>query len=149
MIAGPGDVAICDECVSLSTDIIQEADGVATPLGTIELRGLRVLGTHGVLEEEQARPQPFEVDLDVHVALDKAGTTDDLADTVDYAHLAGLVSGVIGGEHHELLERLAERIADSVLTYPQVRTVVVAVRKLRPPVPYDLASAGVRLTRHR
>ena len=32
----------------------------------LELRGLRVLGVHGALTEEQSRAQPFEVDLDRH-----------------------------------------------------------------------------------
>jgi len=36
--------------------------------GRIELRGLRLVGTHGVLAEEQERAQPFEVDLDLSVA---------------------------------------------------------------------------------
>ena len=35
----------------------------------IELRGLRVLGVHGALPEEQERAQPFEVDLDVEADL--------------------------------------------------------------------------------
>ena len=30
----------------------------------IELRGLRVLGVHGALPDEQVRAQPFEIDLD-------------------------------------------------------------------------------------
>ena len=50
----------------------------------IELRGLRVLGAHGVLPEEQQRAQPFEVDLDLELDLRPAGRSDALADTVDY-----------------------------------------------------------------
>ncbi len=59
------------------------APGIDPP-DRIELRGLRALGTHGVLPEEQERPQPFEVDLDLEVDLRRAGRSDDLADTVDY-----------------------------------------------------------------
>ena len=48
----------------------------------IEIRGLRVLGTHGVLPEEQQRAQPFEVDLDLELDLRRAGRSDRLEATV-------------------------------------------------------------------
>ena len=54
----------------------------------IQLRGLRAIGTHGVLPEEKSRAQPFEIDLDLAVDLVPAGLTDLLADTVDYAAVA-------------------------------------------------------------
>ena len=53
--------------------------------------GLRVLGVHGVLPEEQVRAQPFEVDLELHVDLAAAGKSDDLADTVSYADVIDAV----------------------------------------------------------
>jgi len=113
----------------------------------IELRGLRVLGTHGVLPEEQSRAQPFEVDLDLEADLRLPGRSDLLADTVDYGALAEQVAAVVGGERHALLERLAARIAETVLDDRRVMSVTVTLRKLRPPVPVDLASAGVRVVR--
>ncbi|MBW3557498.1 MAG: dihydroneopterin aldolase [Actinobacteria bacterium] len=118
-------------------------------MDVIELRGLRVLGTHGVLAEEQVRAQPFEVDLDVEADLAAAAASDDLSDTLDYGQVAALVAEVVGGPHFQLLEGLAVRIAETVLARPGVRSVTVTVRKLRPPVPVDLASAGVRVSRSR
>ncbi len=117
----------------------------------IEIRGLRVLGTHGVLAEEKERAQPFEVDLDLWVDLAAASTTDRLSDTVDYAGVAGAVSAVVAGPApHELLESLAGAIAGAVLArYPRIAAVTVGVRKLRPPVPVDLDTVGVRITRRR
>ena len=116
----------------------------------IELRGLRALGRHGALPEERERAQPFEVDLDVELDLAPAGGSDDLAATVDYGRLAGLVEEILGGPHATLLERLAERMAEAVLAADgRVAAVTVVVRKLRPPVPVDLATAGVRIRRDR
>ncbi len=116
----------------------------------IELRGLRVLGVHGALPEEQDRAQPFEVDLDVEADLSVAGASDRLADTVDYGAVTAVVAAVVGDERFRLLERLAERIASQVADVdPRIRAVTVAVRKLRPPLPADLTSAGVRITRRR
>ena len=113
----------------------------------IELRGLRVTGRHGALPGERDRAQPFEVDLEVEVDLRPAGASDDLADTLDYGAIVDAAARVVIAESHRLLERLAERIAAQVLAAPRVRSVTVAVRKLHPPVPHDLASAGVRITR--
>ena len=115
----------------------------------IELRGLRQVGTHGLLPEEQARAQPFEVDLDVELDLAAAGRSDDLGATVDYGALAELAARVVAGERHGLLERLAQRIAEAVLADGRVAAVSVTVRKLRPPVAVDLASAGVHIRRAR
>ncbi len=113
----------------------------------IELRGLRVLGICGALAEERERPQPLEIDLDVEVDLSAAGASDALADTVDYGALARAAARVAEEERFALLERLAERIAESVGGVAGVRAVTVGVRKLRPPVALQLASAGVRVTR--
>lgn len=115
----------------------------------IELRGLRVLGAHGVLPEEQGRVQPFEVDLDLDVDLTKAGRSDALGDTVDYGAVAEAVAGVVGGAHSDLLEHLAERIAGAALAAgaPLASGVTVTVRKLRPPLALDLSSAGVTVRR--
>ncbi len=106
------------------------------------------MGTHGALPDEQQRAQPFEVDVDLEVDLGTAGASDDLDHTVDYGAVAVAVARVVTGERHRLLERLAQRIAEEArATDGRVRSVTVAVRKLHPPVPVDLGSAGVRITR--
>jgi dihydroneopterin aldolase len=109
---------------------------------------VRALGVHGALPEEQERAQPFEVDVDLAVDLSRAGATDALADTVDYGSVATLVAGLVGSEHHQLLERLGTRIAEGILAHDaRIQAVTVTVRKLRPPVPVDLASVAVSVTR--
>jgi dihydroneopterin aldolase len=109
-----------------------------------------VLGVHGALPEEKDRAQPFEVDLDVSADLGAAGRSDALADTVDYGAVAAAAERVVSAERHRLLERLAARITEDVLAVdPRIASVTVTVRKLRPPVPVDLAWAGVTVTRAR
>jgi dihydroneopterin aldolase len=115
----------------------------------IELRGLVASGYCGALPEEQERAQPLEVDLDIRADLRRAGTSDDLGETVDYGAVCAAVERVVTGERFALLERLAERLAEVVLADDRVEAVTVAVRKLRPPVPQPLATAGVRITRER
>jgi dihydroneopterin aldolase len=117
----------------------------------IELRGLRVLGTHGVLVEERQRAQPFEVDVDIETSLEAAGRSDDLADTIDYGAVSLAVAAAVAGPHADLIEHLAARIVDAVFAAagPRALAVGVTVRKLRPPVPVDLATAAVTITRPR
>lgn len=127
--------------------------GESRPPDVIALRGLRALGRHGVLAEEKTRAQPFEVDLDLEVDLRRAGQSDALADTVDYGAVADAVRAVVEGDHSDLLEHLAERIAGAALRAagsgagPEVTGVTVTIRKLRPPVAVHMDSAGVRIHR--
>jgi len=102
-----------------------------------------------VLAEEQQRAQPFTVDIDLIADLRPAGESDDLAHTIDYGAVAEAVVAEVEGGSCALLEHLAQRIADRVLAVAQPRgtSVTVTVHKLRPPVPVDMASAGVRVTR--
>jgi dihydroneopterin aldolase len=115
----------------------------------IEIRALRVVGTHGLMPEEQTRGQPFEIDLDVEADLTAAGGSDDLAATVDYGEVVERAVAIVAGRSHRLLEALAEGIAEAVLADTRVTSVSVGVRKLRPPLAADLGSVGVRITRSR
>ena len=115
----------------------------------IEVRGLRVIGIHGVLPEERRRPQPFELDLDLDLVERRSAASDDLADTADYAAAVAAAVSVVTGPPHNLLESLASAVADAVLADTAVGSATVTVRKLRPPVPHLMGSVGVRVTRHR
>jgi len=113
----------------------------------IRICGLRELGVHGVLPEEQLRPQPFEVDVELLVDVQPAGTSDALDDTVDYSAVCEAISRVVSSERHQLLERLATRIAEVCLADTRVQGVVVEVRKLHPPVRAMLDHVAVRIER--
>ncbi len=116
----------------------------------IEVLGLRVLGTHGVLDEERHRPQPFEVDLCVWADLSAAAASDLIGDTVDYGALTALAVGVVSGRSFHLLEALAEHIASTLVdSDDRIEGVRVTVRKLRPPLPVDVGAVAVRRTRWR
>lgn len=116
----------------------------------IEVRGLRALGIIGVCPEEQVRPQPFEVDFDIEADLSAAGRSDRLEDTIDYGALVALVERIVQHEHHLLLERVVQRLAEELLAYDgRVDAVRVTIRKLRPPLPNDVATTAVTVRRTR
>jgi 7,8-dihydroneopterin aldolase/epimerase/oxygenase len=115
----------------------------------IEIRALRVVGTHGVLAHERQHPQPFELDIDLALPAG-TGATDRLEDTVDYGLVAVAAADVVRDRSFLLLEALAAAVAERVLELDRrVLRVAVAVRKLRPPIPEDVASVGVRVVRAR
>lgn len=115
----------------------------------IEIRGLRVLGVHGVLPEEQGRSQPFELDLDLDVDMAAASASDDVADTVDYGAAVEVARRVVETHSYALLETLASKVAETLLADSRITGVTVALRKLRPPVAADMDTAGVRIHRPR
>jgi dihydroneopterin aldolase len=124
-------------------------DAVNGDPDVIEIRGLRVSGICGVLPEEQQRPQPLLIDLELMADLAAAGDSDDLADTVDYAAVSARVEDLVATGRVALLEHLAARIAEVCLEDVRVTQATVHVRKLRPPVPQLLDTTGVRITRRR
>lgn len=112
----------------------------------LELRGLRVIAVIGALPEERERAQPLTIDLDVVADLAAAGHSDALDDTVDYGMVCRVVASVVERGRFVLLERAATAVAEAVLAADgRIRSVTASVSKLHPPVPHDLASAGVRV----
>lgn len=116
---------------------------------TIELRGLRVLAYCGILPEEVERRQPFEIDVDVDLDLRLAGSSDDLDNTIDYGGLVAGIQNLADDVRYGLLERFASEVAEVAMSYEQATATRVTIRKLRPPVPQDLASSGVTVRRSR
>ena len=115
----------------------------------IEISALRVVAIVGALPHEREIAQPLQIDLTLDVDLADAGRSDDLDDTVHYGLVADQVVALVQESKDTLLERLAARVADEVLTFDRVEAVTVLVTKLRPPIAVDAASTAVRIRRTR
>lgn len=100
---------------------------------TITLTGLAISACHGVLDFEKQIPQPFVVDLSLEADLAPAGRSDDLTASLSYADVAARVVEVASGEPVDLIETVAERIADAGLEWAFVEAVDVTVRKPHAP----------------
>ena len=107
----------------------------------IRLQGMTFSAAHGASPGERTRERRFVVDLEVEADLRRAGATDDLADTVNYSTLYGAVRDVMKGPPVNLLETLAERVAQRVLRDFPVLAVCVRVGK--PGVPVDEGGQAV------
>lgn len=117
---------------------------------TIELHGMAFYGYHGHKPEERELGQRFFVDLKVAVDLREAGRTDNLDATVDYGRLYRIAEAVVQGESRDLLESVAEAVAERVLAISKVESVHVAIRKPSAPIRDSvLEYAAVEIYRER
>ena len=117
------------------------------PVDRIEIRGLRVFGRHGVLEQERREGQIFIVDVALEVDLVRAARSDALADTVDYGVLTRQLAEGVRRTRFDLIEALAGHLADLVLSDPRVRAVEVRVAKPQAPVGVTVDEVAVVVRR--
>eukprot|EP00889_Picochlorum_renovo_P008701 jgi/Picre1/35731/NNA_003191.t1 len=82
---------------------------------SIRLKGLVFHGYHGVLPEENTLGQKFLVDATMYTNLRNAGNSDNLHDTIDYAKTYSMIKNIVEGKPHNLIESVAERIAQDIL----------------------------------
>ena len=113
----------------------------------ITLTGLRVFGRHGVLAHERRDGQHFVVDATLYVSTVAAAASDDVRDTVHYGEAAERIAAIVAGEPLNLIEALAERIADALLAYDGVRMVAVTVHKPDAPIEREFADVSVTIRR--
>lgn len=101
----------------------------------IILEGMTFYAYHGANPEEKEMGQRFMVDLQAELDLRAPGRSDNLAHTVSYTGLYQAVKAVVEGERYNLLEAVAEAIAQRVLTsFPPVSGVLARVAKVSPPI---------------
>ncbi|WP_112470082.1 dihydroneopterin aldolase [Streptomyces triticisoli] len=115
----------------------------------VALRGLRARGHHGVFPKEREEGQTFLVDVVMGVDARPAAADDDLARTVHYGIVAEEVVAVVEGEPVNLIETLAERIAQVCLKHEGVQEVEVCVHKPDAPITVPFDDVTVTITRSR
>ena len=113
-------------------------------LDRLTISGIEGFGHHGVFEAERRDGQVFLADLVLAVDTRAAARSDDLQDTVDYGSLVASVVKAIESDPVDLIEKLAERIADTCLEDDRVRSVEVTVHK--PHAPVDATVGDIALT---
>ena len=121
----------------------------------ISLSGVRARGFHGVLAAERREGQDFVVDAVLDV--DGSGPAgaggfagpDELDATVDYGALAQRLHDVIAGEPVNLIETLADRLAELCLADPRVRRAEVTVHKPSAPIEVPFGDVAVTVARER
>ena len=113
----------------------------------IFLNDIQVHAHHGVMEQEAVVGGDFLVSVSMEADVERAGETDSLEDTVNYADIADVVMQEMA-IRSKLLEHVAKRIAKRLLAeFSPSTSVTVRVTKLCPPIPgLQSSGAGVEVT---
>jgi 7,8-dihydroneopterin aldolase/epimerase/oxygenase len=77
----------------------------------------------------------------------EAAGSDDLKHTVDYGALADTLADIVAGEPVNLIETLAERLADACIALDRVDSAVVTVHKPQAPIAHHFADVSVTIER--
>ena len=117
----------------------------------IVLRDMEFFAKHGALAPERELGQKFTVNVELALCLRRAGASDALEDTVDYARAWALVRDVVQrGPTRVTIEAVAEDVSRTLLeTFADVRACVVSVDKREVAIEGHLGSLGVRVARAR
>jgi len=110
----------------------------------LSISGIECFGHHGVFEAERRDGQTFVIDLSLGIDSTPAAASDDLRDTVDYGSLVAQVKAAVEKDPVDLIETLAQRIADICLLDARVQWARVTVHK--PDAPIDATFSDVTLT---
>jgi dihydroneopterin aldolase len=115
----------------------------------LAVRGIEIYAHHGVFEFERREGQLFVLDLVLGLDTRPAAADDDLARTVDYGTLVTMVKTAVENDPVDLIETLAQRIADVCLSHEQVDWVDVTVHKPNAPIEATFSDVALTIRRSR
>jgi FolB domain-containing protein len=95
----------------------------------IVIGGLELDCIIGVNPEERLQPQRVVISVVLRANLRAAGRSDDVADTIDYSVVKERIRAMVEASSYQLIEALAETVADICLDDPRVQGVEVTVEK--------------------
>lgn len=113
----------------------------------IFIRELALRCIIGIYPEERREKQDIVINVEMHADLRKAGRSDDLNDTVDYKAIKKSILKLVEGSAFQLIEKLAEQIADIALSNEKVEQVIVTIDK--PGALRFAKASAVEITRSR
>lgn len=115
----------------------------------LTISGIECFGHHGVFASERDAGQVFVVDLTLGLDTSPAAASDDLRDTVDYGSLVMKVKAAVETDPVDLIETLAQRVADVCLLDDRVGYAKVTVHKPTAPIQATFSDVALTITRKR
>lgn len=116
----------------------------------IDIKDLEIFAKHGVLVEENILGQKFLVSATLFCDTRKAGKSDDINCSVNYAEVCKLIEKVMTKDTFNLIETAAESVAEEILLeYNLVKEVTITVKKPSAPILMSLDTVSVTITRMR
>jgi len=119
-------------------------------LDKIYLNNLQFYGYHGVFSEENQLGQRFNVDIQLHLSLERAGKSDQMEDSINYGEVYELVKEIVEGEAKNLLEAVAQAISQALFVhFPLLKACTIKLIKPDPPIAGHYESVAVEIYRER
>lgn len=115
----------------------------------LAITGLEVFAHHGVFDFERRDGQKFVIDLAIGLDTRAAAASDDLKDTLDYGSVVAQVVDAAAREPVDLIETLAQRLADVVLQDVGVEWVEITLHKPSAPIQARFEDVALTITRSR
>jgi 7,8-dihydroneopterin aldolase/epimerase/oxygenase len=119
----------------------------STSTRRVFIEGFELIGRVGIYEHERRYEQRLVVSLDLEVADNYDGVCDELDGVYDYDHAIGAIRATVESRHFNLLETLAESIAQAVLTHDDV--LAIKVRLAKPDVLIACRAVGIEIERRK
>jgi dihydroneopterin aldolase len=111
-------------------------------MSIIYIRDLVVEAKHGVHQHEKDQSQRFNFNLELTFDTERAAISDDLADTINYSGIRHVIIDTTQNNSFNLVERLAQTIADQILTDKRIQKLVLSIDKLDA---FKVGKPGIRL----
>ncbi|WP_067437735.1 dihydroneopterin aldolase [Nocardioides jensenii] len=115
----------------------------------LAVMGIECFGHHGVFDFERREGQIFVIDLVLGLDTTPAASTDDLRETVHYGILVDSVKAAVETDPVDLIETLAQRIANVCLLDDRVEWARVTVHKPDAPIDATFSDVALTITRKR
>lgn len=116
----------------------------------IIVKNLKIFAYHGVNPEEKQDGQNFVFDITAFLDLSVPCATDDVNDTVSYAKIIKSVTRIVTSEKNDLLEHVAEHVADGLFEdFPKIQRLIVTLKKPEAPIKADFDYVAVEIERER
>lgn len=114
----------------------------------ISINNLSVFAYHGVMPEENVVGQKFDISVDMYTDCSAAADEDDISKSVNYADVCRTVKEYVEENTYNLIETLAERLAEQLLLeYNDVEKLILEIKKPWAPVHMPLEDVSVRIER--
>jgi dihydroneopterin aldolase len=99
-------------------------------MSSLHIKDLMIEAKHGVHAHEKQTAQRFLVSVELTLDLSKAAQSDNLDDSLDWSQLRNEIIAIVQGHSFNLMERLAQVVAEALLKHQGVEKVHITIDKV-------------------
>ncbi len=96
----------------------------------VQITNLILNAKIGIHSYEKATKQPIRINIKVSITPPSSFNDNSIKNIVDYEKIVNGVKNIVNREHTNLVEALAQKIADLCLDYEMAESVIIKIEKL-------------------